>query len=224
LCEFTEEYFDKYQTAQGEELVENNRLIFDVSLLPIVQRALYAEYKTTDGDGNGVVVRSNITNLKNDGTEESPKWAFNISANDGQVDLSFILPINAYWKSLATDLGSNVHRKNMYSLSVVVQPSKECEVFVGYTTRLRDRLAITAEGVNQFEFDDVSFEAYGEENALYQMFSFDAGGFISAYRQRVFERNFVYTQLMFACNSIGDCMVQEIAVEYTQTIKNIGVG
>jgi hypothetical protein len=81
-----------------------------------------------------------------------------------------------------------------------------------------------AEGTNQFDFNDVSFESYGEGDALYQMFSFDAGGFISAYRQRVFERNFVYAQLMFACNSIGDCIVEEMAVEYAVTRKNIGVG
>ena len=217
LCKFTEKYYDKYLTTQGNEVVNNGRVTFNVELLPIVQRALYAECGEEKWD---------IVGLKNDGSDSSPKWAFNAPEGqaNGTVELSFICPVKAYWKSAVTDLGSSVHRKNMYSMSVVVAPSVQSEVSVGYTTRLQNRLAMTAEGTNAFDFGDISFESYGEGNALYQMFSFDAGGFISAYRQRVFERNFVYTQVMFACNSVGDCIVEEIAVEYIQTIKNIGVG
>jgi hypothetical protein len=108
----------------------------------------------------------------------------------------------------------------MYSLSLVVNAANQSKVEAGYTTRLRDRMAIQSKGTNAFDFGDISFEAFGG----YQMFSFDAGGFVSAYRQRVFERNFVYAQLAFSCNSIGDCIVEEIAVEYAITRKNIGVG
>ena len=222
LCRFTDKYYDKYLTENGEtvhddEEVEDGKVYFDKALLPIVQRALYAEY----GDELW-----NVGKITNYGDEASPKYAFD--APDGEangiVNLAFVCPVKAYWKSAVTDLGSSVHRKNMYSLSVVAAPAKQSVVEIGYTTRLRDRMAMTAEGTNAFDFTDLTLESYGEEETLYQMFSFDAGGFISAYRQRVFERNFVYAQFVFACNSIGDCIVEEIAVEYIPTIKNIGVG
>lgn len=212
LCRFTDKYYDKYLTSQGEEALKNGRVTFHPSLLPIVEKALYAEY---NGERYGI---GNIS-------QNEDGYGFDIElAGDGVIELSFIVPVKAYWKSSVTALGSSIHRKNMYSLSVVVQPAKQSEVSVGYTTRLRDRVGMNAEGTNAFDFGDISFESYGEENALYQFFSFDAGGFISAYRQRVFERNFVYAQLFFACNSIGDCIVEEMTVEYTLTRKNIGVG
>ena len=216
LCRFTDKYYDKYLTSQGEEVVNASKVTFNEELLPIVQRALYAEYGEEKWDIVGL-------DKYDDG------WAFD--APDGYkekeqftVELSFVCPVKAYWKSAVTDLGSSVHRKNMYSLSVVAAPAKQSVVEIGYTTRLRDRMAMTAEGTNAFDFTDLTLESYGEGETLYQMFSFDAGGFISAYRQRVFERNFVYAQFVFACNSIGDCIVEEIAVEYIPTIKNIGVG
>lgn len=208
LCRFTNEYSDKYLTSQGEETLKNKRVTFHPSLLPIVEKALYAEYNDE---------RYAISNI----SQDENGYGFDIElAGDGVIELSFIVPVKAYWKSSVTALGSSIHRKNMYSLSVVVQPAKQSEVSVGYTTRLRDRVGMNAEGTNAFDFCDISFEEYGG----YQFFSFDAGGFISAYRQRVFERNFVYAQLFFACNSIGDCIVEEMSVEYTLTRKNIGVG
>ena len=239
LCRFTNGYSDKYLTLYGDgnETIANVDgkyvVAFNKNLHHIVQKALYAEVKYTIGD-NKRNERWNIKNLWNYGTEESPVWAFDVPLDeneepiikdvDFEVDIAFIVPVKAYWKSSVTALGSSIHRKNMYSLSVVVQPAKQSEVSVGYTTRLRDRVGMNAEGTNAFDFGDISFESYGENNALYQFFSFDAGGFISAYRQRVFERNFVYAQLFFACNSIGDCIVEEMSVEYTLTRKNIGVG
>jgi hypothetical protein len=222
LCRFTDKYYDKYLTEKGEvviddEYVKDGRVYFDKALLPIVERALYAEYGEE---------RWNIENVDNDSKTDSPLYAFDAPKGqaNGIVNLAFIVPVKAYWKSSVTALGSSIHRKNMYSLSVVVQPAKQSEVSVGYTTRLRDRVGMNAEGTNAFDFGDISFESYGEKDALYQFFSFDAGGFISAYRQRVFERNFVYAQLFFACESVGDCIVEEMSVEYTLTRKNIGVG
>lgn len=208
LCRFTDGYADKYLTSQGEETLKDKRVTFHPSLLPIVEKSLYAEYNNE---------RYAIGNI----TKDENGYGFDIElAGEGVIELSFIVPVKAYWKSSVTALGSSIHRKNMYSLSVVVQPAKQSEVSVGYTTRLRDRVGMNAEGTNAFDFADISFEEYGG----YQFFSFDAGGFISAYRQRVFERNFVYAQLFFACNSIGDCIVEEMSVEYTLTRKNIGVG
>lgn len=222
LCKFTDKYYDKYLTENGEtvhddEEVKEGKVFFDKALLPIVHRALYAEYENE---------RWNVANIHNYGTEASPKYAFDAPEGqaNGIVNLAFICPVKSYWKSAVTDLGSSVHRKNMYSLSVVAAPAKQSVVEIGYTTRLQDKMAMIAEGTSAFDFGDLSFEGYGDSDNVYQMFSFDAGGFISAYRQRVFERNFVYTQVVFGCNSIGDCIVEEIAMEYIQTIKNIGVG
>lgn len=219
LCRFTDKYEDKYLTAPGEATVSGTRVYFNKDLYPIVKKALYAEYDAVYG-----VKRYLIDNLHNYGTDASPKWAFTIPLFDGPIKLSFVVPINAYWKSAVTDFGSSVHRKNMYSLSVVVQPVKHGRVAVGYTTRLRDWLPIEAEGANTFNFGDLSFEGFLQGDSYYQMFSFDTGNFISAYRQKVFERNFVYAQFVFACNFVGDCVVEELSAEYAINRKNIGAG
>jgi hypothetical protein len=85
---------------------------------------------------------------------------------------------------------------------------------MGYKTRKTTAEGIAVDGANAFNFGDIDFTT----------FSFDCGGFVNAYRQKVFERGFIYLQLLFSSNSDGDAVVNELAVEYSETNNNIGVG
>jgi hypothetical protein len=58
------------------------------------------------------------------------------------------------------------------------------------------------------------------------MYTFDIGGYVgvNTYRRRMFERNFVHIQLLFTSETVNDCAVSELDIEYAIAKKNIGVG
>ena len=89
-------------------------------------------------------------------------------------------------------------------------PTSNGKINLGYKTRRENQL----EGINAFNFGDVDFAA----------FSFDCGGFVNTFRQRIFERGLIYMQMMYSSESLGDCIVNSITIEYAITNKNIGIG
>jgi hypothetical protein len=128
------------------------------------------------------------------------------------------VPIKAYWQSSVLAFDNAMNRKNMWSLAMVVNASEGGKVDLGYKTRFTEKMNIEVEGAGEGDFDDVNFTG--------NSFSFDTGGFlgINTYRVRAFERGFTHMQLMFMSSTTMDCAVSEIDVEYSVTIKNIGVG
>lgn len=223
ICRMTDGYADIYIAS-----TENNRITvceksdgsgcyvaFDESLLPIIQKASYA----LDQNGNYWTIENLADTHTVDGIIDSFDVPSDIAINAGEdLTLRFHLPINAHWKSAIIDLGNSMYRKNLWSLSTTVIPTECGFVKVGYKTRyneqMKDRANKQVEGAYVFSFDDVDFS----------MFNFDCGGFVNAFRQKVFERGFIYIQLAFASDSIGDCIVTEMDLEYSPTIKNMGVG
>ena len=109
-------------------------------------------------------------------------------------------------------------------------PSLGGMINIGYKTRMSEREDIQVEGANEFTFGNMNF--IGGEQQLqsagttqgFTMFTFDSGGFVNTYRQRVFERGFVYLQLAFESETASNCVIGEMCVEYAPTRKNIGVG
>ena len=214
LCKFTNEYADNvFSTVIGDGLtVEINNddgthsVYFNEELLSIVKTAKYVIHESQ---------KLEILNIHKD----DKGYRFDVSDKTWNPDdvtslnLEFYNSIDSYWKSAVLDLGSSIYRKNLWSLSASVMPTDKGRVNIGYKTRSKETQNISVQGANAFSFDDMDFS----------FFSFDCGGFVNAYRQRCFERGFVYLQLMFASDSIGDCVVNEISVEYAPTRKNIGV-
>jgi hypothetical protein len=226
ICRMTAGYADIYLASSDyRELTvcENSggtgyHVAFNEELLPIIQNAAYA----LDQDGDYWTI-NDIRKCQDPMSSIGYYWAFDvpsdITVTEGQdLTLRFHLPINAHWKSAIIDLESSMHRKNLWSLSTTVIPTEGGFVKVGYKTRyneqMKDRTTKQIEGAYVFSFDDIDFS----------MFNFDCGGFVNAFRQRVFERGFIYIQLAFASDSVGDCVVTEMALEYSPTIKNLGVG
>lgn len=207
LCRFTDGYSDIYKTATGEATVaidENGRkyVTFSNKLYSIVSKSIYA----IDESGK----KWPIEEL----TETSFSVPLDVSVEVGAITLRFAVPVYASWHSPILDFNASVYRKCLWSMSAGITPVKNGNVAIGYKTRQSIGALIPVEGAEIFDFGDIDFKR----------FSFDCGGFISAFRQRVFARDFVYLQVMFEAADDSDCVVNEITLEYTITTKNIGVG
>lgn len=216
LCKFHNGFTDIYETDEGDmtvmELNENEYgVVFNESILPIIQAAAYA----VDTNGNHWEVGDVHTYTDESGNElhyiPVPSY---ITVSPGAIVLKFHIPIYAYWKSAIVDFDKSYARKNLWSISASVMPVSRGRLTMGYKTRLSESGGIDIDGTNAFNFGDIDFTN----------FSFDCGGFVNAYRVPVFERGFIYLQLMFSSHSDGDAVVNELAVEYSETVKNIGVG
>ncbi len=207
LCRFTDGYSDIYRTATGEATVaidENGKkyVTFSSDLYPVISKAIYAMDERKN--------KWPIEGL----TETSFSVPLDISVEVGAITLRFAVPVYASWYSPILDFNASVYRKCLWNMSASVTPVKNGSVAIGYKTRRSIGSLIPVEGAEIFDFGDIDFKR----------FSFDCGGFISAFRQRVFARDFVYLQVMFEAAEESDCIVNEIMLEYTITTKNIGVG
>lgn len=220
MCEFTDEYADQYKvsTYDGELVVKDGCVVFNDKRLDLVKSAWYAvdDSKRTwsieltkDAEGN------NAIKIPEDITIQAESY----------LTLSFYVPIHAYWQSAVLDLENPMTKKNMWSLSVTASAEHGGMINLGYKTRLNAVNNIQVEGANASTFaDGVLFLSGGDKG--FGMQTFDTGGYvgINAYRRRVFERNFVFLQLLFESDTVSDCVVNEIDVEYAIGRKNIGVG
>lgn len=209
ICEFTEGYADEYmrESSQNELSVKNGVVTFVDTDLDLVKASAYAidhngrtwELKLTE-DEKAIVVPGDIT------------------ITDGSyLILWFCKPIDAYWQSSVLSLETAMVRKNMWSMSMTVNAEQGGRVDLGYKTRFTHKDNVAVQGVNEGFFDDVNFIGG---------ISFDNGGYlgINTYRFRVFERGFTHMQVLFSSATTTDCAVCEIDIEYSTTIKNIGVG
>ncbi len=211
LCKFTDGYADIYRTGAGEAAVSitgngEKRVSLNHDRIDEAVHSIKVEFE----DGQ-------IYSVENILYDNQGQYYYFILPNDitleeGPISLKLYLPINAYWKSCIMDLSDPIYRKNLYSISGVFLPKSNGRMDIGYKTRVSES-AMAAQGVNAFDFNDVDF----------CFFSFDCGGLANAFRQKCFERGFVCVQLLFKSNSIGDCAIDSITLEYNTTIKNIGV-
>jgi hypothetical protein len=220
LCKFHDGFTDIYETEEGDltitKLNEGSYgVVFNASeesdLREVIKAAAYAE----DENGDHWEIGDIKTFITDEGKEIEyfgvPSY---ITPTVGAVILKFHIPIHAYWKSAIVDFNKSYVRKNLWSLSASVMPVARGRINMGYKTRKTTAEGIAVDGANAFNFGDIDFTT----------FSFDCGGFVNAYRQKVFERGFIYLQLLFSSNSDGDAVVNELAVEYSETNNNIGVG
>ena len=224
MCEFTEGFADQYRvsTDNNELTVNDGTVTFNNARLDLVKSALYA----VDNNGNtwSVVLTEDQTAIK------IPE---DIEIEAGSVlTLWFCVSVPAYWQSAVLDLENPMIRKNMWSLSVTACAEYGGMINLGYKTRLKAVNNIQIEGANANTFENINFLG-GEQTSLlsgeskgFGMYTFDTGGFvgINSYRRRIFERNFVFLQLLFESETANDCVVNEIDVEYAIARKNIGVG
>lgn len=219
ICVFWNGYSDVYKEEKESGnftllQTENGKSVaFNKDVADIVRSALYAK---EIGDEAGE--KWEIKNIRSETVNGQIVNVFDVpdyitSDEEGRLGLELYVPVKAHWQSCVSDLGSSFHRKNLWSVSATATPRSKGKVSVGYKTR-RAENANEIEGAGIFDFGDMDFA----------LFSFDAGGFINAYRQRTFARGFVYMQLYFASDNDGDAVINELAVEYTPTNKNIGVG
>lgn len=213
ICKFTDKYEDVYTTADGECSIfksdGSQYVSYNASAKTLLEQAAYIEI-----DGQALEIGELTVKETEEGSVNCWKLPAYAKHENGPIIAKIHVPIKAYWKSAITALDGSAYRKNLWSMSITTMPTLHGRVDFGYKTRMNEVGTLQAEGANAFSFADIDFS----------MFSFDCGDFINSYRQRVFERGFVYIQLMFSSDSIGDCAVNEISIEYSITTKNIGVG
>ena len=240
LCKFTDGYMDVYSvgesgyTVDGEYILSGNGdlsakildssgnfliydgltegrvfVFFNETLRSLIEKSVYVtdiygtrwniseieEREFVDSD-SGETVSLPCFELLGEG-----RLSFNTS---GGIGLKFHVPVKAYWKSGITDLGSALYRKSFI-------PTKKGSVMVGYRTRRENKIDVFD---GPLDFGEIDFSH----------FTFDCSDYASAYRQRVFERGFVYMQMLFESETEGDIMLSELTVEYSVTTKNIGIG
>lgn len=213
LCKFHEGFTDIY-TARADSgdfavttLVNGTRVVaFNEALWDRLQGAAYI----VDEQG----VQWEIFNIREESIDGEKVCVFDLpeyaEVEDGAIGLKIHVAISAYWKSAILDLGSPIHKKNLWGISVSAMPTSSGKIIIGYKTRRENML----EGLNAFSFGNVDFS----------MFSFDCGGFINTFRQRIFERGLIYMQMMYSSAGVGDAVVNSLTVEYAITQKNIGIG
>lgn len=213
ICKFQDGYTDIYKITSGDgnlavaTLSDGKRVvIFNGELYELIKSAAYAV--------DDASVQWEIMNIRTeilDGEEinvfDLPEYS---EVEDGAIGLKFHVAVKSYWTSSVMNLGSSIYRKNLWAISASATPTSKGKINIGYKTRRENVL----EGINAFNFGDVDFS----------MFTFDCGGFVNAFRQRIFERGLVYMQLMYSSDSVGDSVVHELSVEYAVTNKNIGIG
>lgn len=224
LCEFTESFADQYMvTTDNNELTVNTETVtFNEERLELVKASSYA----IDQEG-----RTWQLQLTED--EKSIVIPEDIEiAENADLTLWFQVPIPAYWQSAVLDLENTMYRKNMWALSMTAAAEHGGMINLGYKTRLNAVHNIEIEGVNKGGYEDISFLGglqtfliSGKESA-FGMYTFDVGGYvgINSYRRRIFERDFVHIQLLFTSETVNDCVVSELDIEYAVSKKNIGVG
>lgn len=221
ICEVTEGFSDCYMvsTEHGELTVNDDGTVtFDEERLDLIKSAEYA----VDDDGD--VWRIELT--KDGDGNDAIKVPSGIEIEDAdKLTLWFHVPINAYWQSAVLDLENPMIRKNMWSLSATVGAEHGGMINLGYKTRMKHVNDIELQGANENTFDD-NISLFGAGTNGFGMHTFDTGGFvgINTYRRRVFERNFIFLQLLFESDTVNDCVINEIDVEYAIARKNIGVG
>lgn len=221
LCEFTSGFADCYMVTTGNgELVVNNdgTVTFNSKRLNLIKSAEYA----VDDDGDVWTIELTKDGEGNDALKVPLGIEIEDSAN---LTLWFHVPIRAYWQSAVLDLENPMIKKNMWSLAVTASAEHGGMINLGYKTRMKYVNDIDAQGFNANTFDD-NISLFGAGTNGFGMHTFDTGGFvgINTYRRRVFERNFIFLQLLFESNTVSDCVVNEIDVEYAIARKNIGVG
>lgn len=213
ICKFTDKYEDVYTTTGGECSIfksdGSQYVSYNTSAKTLLEQAAYIEI-----DGQALEIGELTVKETEEGSVNCWKLPAYAKLENGPIIAKIHVPIKAYWKSAITALDGSAYRKNLWSMSITTMPTLHGRVDFGYKTRMNEVGTLQAEGANAFSFADIDFS----------MFSFDCGDFINSYRQCVFERGFVYIQLMFSSDSIGDCAVNEISIEYSITTKNIGVG
>jgi hypothetical protein len=238
LCKFTNGYADEYLLDRDEgdftfyakdEYKDDPKVVLNADYDGLVKASAYFKDDTSktwtiEGIGGGDI----------DADGDFDVW-FNSPDGldtDNVTQLWFNVPVAAYWESAVFDLGSAINRKTLWSMSATVGSNVGGKINLGYKTRVSNVRDIEVEGANTNAFDNLLFVpgpmqslVDGKERG-YGMFTFDIGGYIgvSAYRRRVFERNFVYLQLLFVSDTTTDCTVSDISVEYSYGRKNIGVG
>ena len=204
----TKQFDIKSVSENGELTVNDTTATFNEERLELVKKSSYAL------DDKGRTWQLQLTE------DEKAIWIpddIEIEA-DSDLTLWFCVPIEAYWQSSVLALENAMIRKNMWSMSMVVNAAEGGRVDLGYKTRFTYKDDIAIQGANGGIFEDINFVGNN--------FTFDNGGYlgINTYRYRVFERGFTHLQLVVRSDTTNDCAVSEIDVEYSVTIKNIGVG
>lgn len=224
LCEFTDEYADQYllDSNRGELTVHNETVVFPQKNLDLINSSAYAV------DDGGSTWSITLTDDK-----KAIKIPYGIDVtNSKPFKLWFYVPVSSYWRSAVLDLNSPINHKNMWSLTLTAMAQGGGQIDIGYKTRLNYVNDIQSEGANSSTWgDDILFgesmvSLLTKEESPFGLYSFDVGGYIgvNSYRRRIFERNFMHIQLLFISESVSDCAVSEIDIEYSIARKNIGVG
>ncbi len=237
LCKFTDGYADEYLLDSDEgdftfydkdEYKDEPKVVLNADYDKLVKASAYVVDDTgetwpIEGIGGG--------DINVDGKLDVWFNAFEMD-QENVTQLWLNVPVAAYWESAVFDLGSAINRKTLWSMSATVGSNVGGKINLGYKTRVSNVRDIEVEGANTNAFDNLLFVPGPMQSLVdgkargYGMFTFDIGGYIgvSAYRRRVFERNFVYLQLLFVSDTTTDCTVSDISVEYSYGRKNIGVG
>ena len=209
ICEFTDRYADEYmRTSANNELTVNDTTVTFVDVdLSLVKESSFA----IDDKG-----RTWALELTDDKKSIFIPNDIEIEAGES-LTLWFCKPVEAYWQSSVLSLDKAIMRKNMWSMAMTVGAEQGGRVDLGYKTRFTHKDNIAVQGVNAGVFEDINFIGG---------VSFDNGGYlgINTYRFRAFERGFTHLQVLFSSATTTDCAVSEIDIEYSTTIKNIGVG
>ena len=225
VCEFTEGFADQYlfETDNGELAVrDDGTVIFPAEDLAVIKSSSYAvddkgrtwEIMLTE-DESALIVPEDIEIV-----------------SGALLKLWFCVPIAAYWQSAVLNLDNPMYRKNMWALSMTAAADNGGMINLGYKTRLNAVNNIEIEGVNAKNADDINFIGGIQTSLLtgqphgFGMYTFDVGGYvgINTYRRRIFERDFVHIQLLFTSETVNNCVVSELDIEYAVSKKNIGVG
>ncbi|MBQ3063987.1 MAG: hypothetical protein IJC99_04215 [Clostridia bacterium] len=121
-------------------------------------------------------------------------------------------PVVASWTSPVMDLGSNMHRKTLLGLSVVLGTYSEGAVRFGFETS-DTAFDSVARGAQLLDFDKLDFDN----------FSFAANRFTRSYTKRLNKRNFNYIRVTYRSEDDADCAVEGITLYYKINQMNRGL-
>ena len=139
-------------------------------------------------------------------------------------------PIKCKWMTPALSFGYLLYAKNLYGVSIVLDPSVEGLVNFGYTTARTTReqgdivsLANEKELVSRERLSEYALYNFDFNNIDFTNFSFETGAFACSRNIKLRVRNFTFIMFKFENNTKGNFAMNSFQLLYDIGKRNKGV-
>lgn len=139
-------------------------------------------------------------------------------------------PIKCKWMTPALSFGYLLYAKNLYGVSIVLDPSVEGLVNFGYTTARTSRsqgdvvsLANEKELVTRERLSEYELYNFDFNNIDFTNFSFETGSFACSRNMKLRVRNFTFIMFKFENNTKGNFAMNSFQLLYDIGKRNKGV-